>query len=113
MSDVFKFLWNLINSVLTLCLYAAIAYYFYKLFVGGKTIKTTRRYRGFFGQRTTEVEYHETGRRVKHTTRPAVFGGTITETQEVNKGSKKCFKYGASVSPGGDGRYNCCGRSFY
>jgi hypothetical protein len=83
------------------------------LFGGGEKIKTTRRYKSFFGNRVTDVTYHDTGRRVKHVTGRGFFGGKVTKTYEVQKGNKKCFRCRSMVAPDVKGAYHCCGRTFF
>jgi hypothetical protein len=79
----------------------------------GKKTKTTQHYTNFFGDRVHDVTYHDSGRRVKHVTGHNIFGGKVTTTYELEKGSKKCFRCQSMVAPDSNGAYHCCGRTFY
>lgn len=59
------------------------------LFGGGKKTKTTRRYKNVFGDRVTDVKYHDSGRRAKHVTGRDFWGDKVTRSYEVSKSKKK------------------------
>jgi hypothetical protein len=60
------------------------------------------------------VEYSN-GRVVEHRPQFNRWTGNFegVKSTEVSKGNKKCFKCNSSVSPDSDGKYSCCGRTFY
>ncbi|MBA2227515.1 hypothetical protein [Thermogemmata fonticola] len=54
-----------------------------------KKTKTVHTRKGWFGDRITDVTYHDTGRKVRYRTRPGIFGGKVTKAYELRKGKKK------------------------
>ncbi len=50
------------------------------LFGGSKKTKTTRRYTNVFGDRVTDIKYHDSGRRAKHVTSRGILGDKVTRT---------------------------------
>lgn len=55
----------------------------------GQKTKTTYRHKGLFGEKITDVTYHDTGKKVRHVSRPGFFGGTVNKSYIMKPGKKR------------------------